>query len=106
MVQLVEVNDRFQRPLKGGYSDISLSIRVSGMLCELQLNLKEILAVKNGAGHSEYEEDRMTTDDLFFATTQGDKEGVFAALAKHANATVKDGKHRISALQLAACAGE
>jgi len=56
---VVRMKDRFSSPTAGGYRDIMLNVRMSnGHICEVQLHLKQILAVKGGPGHKIYEEMR------------------------------------------------
>ena len=51
-------DDRYQKPFKGGYKDLLCLIRVNGFVCELQLNIDEMLIIKEGAGHAQYEKIR------------------------------------------------
>lgn len=52
------VKNRFSRPTDSGYRDIKLLIRLpnSHFIVEIQLHLKEIATIKNGAEHSIYEQ--------------------------------------------------
>ncbi|CAE7241880.1 Pclo [Symbiodinium necroappetens] len=45
-------------PLDGGYRDLQLSLRIQEMVCELQLNTKWMLHVKQSAGHRSFEVSR------------------------------------------------
>ena len=47
--------DRYQSPLQGGYMDLLCLIRLNRYVCELQLNIDEILKIKEGFGHKKYE---------------------------------------------------
>ena len=52
------VKNRFSRPTPSGYRDIKLLIRLpnSHFIAEIQLHLKRIALIKNGAEHSIYEQ--------------------------------------------------
>lgn len=52
------VKNRFNRPTASGYRDIKLLIRLpnSHFIVEIQLHLKKIASIKNGAEHSIYEQ--------------------------------------------------
>lgn len=52
------VKNRFSRPTDSGYRDIKLLIRLpnSHFIAEIQLHLKKIASIKNGAEHSIYEQ--------------------------------------------------
>ena len=56
-------HDRYQKPFKGGYKDLLCLIRVNGFVCELQLNIDEMLTIKEGAGHAQYEKIRKVNED-------------------------------------------
>jgi hypothetical protein len=54
--EIVQIKDRFAKPTSAGYRDILLTVRMSnGHVCEVQLHLEQILAVKGGEGHHLYE---------------------------------------------------
>jgi hypothetical protein len=54
--EIVTIKDRFATPTKAGYRDILLTVRMSnGHVCEVQLHLEQVLAVKSGKGHELYE---------------------------------------------------
>ena len=54
--EIVNIKDRFVKPTSAGYRDILLTVRMSnGHVCEVQLHLEQILAVKGGEGHKLYE---------------------------------------------------
>ncbi|CAE7515780.1 ACBP4 [Symbiodinium sp. CCMP2592] len=57
-IDIIECNDRYMNPLDGGYRDLQLSLRIEGMVCELQLNTKWMLHVKENAGHRAFEVSR------------------------------------------------
>ncbi|CAE7515745.1 unnamed protein product [Symbiodinium sp. CCMP2592] len=57
-IDIIECNDRYMNPLDGGYRDLQLSLRIDGMVCELQLNTKWMLHVKENAGHRAFEVSR------------------------------------------------
>ena len=46
-VSVTLFHDRYQHPFKGGYKDLCL-IRVNGFVCELQLNIDEMLKIRSG----------------------------------------------------------
>lgn len=57
-VDVVRVKDRFSQPLSSGYRDMMLNVRMSnGHVCEVQLHLKRVLAVKHEE-HVVYEQVR------------------------------------------------
>lgn len=57
--EIVKIKDRFARPTPEGYRDMLINVRASsGHVMEVQLHLKQILEVKEGAGHKLYEEIR------------------------------------------------
>jgi hypothetical protein len=54
--EIVTIKDRFATPTKAGYRDILMTVRMSnGHVCEVQLHLEQVLAVKSGKGHELYE---------------------------------------------------
>ena len=107
MVGLETVKDRYQKPMPGGYRDISLILRVCGMVCELQLNLEEVVKVKESpAGHGLYENTRLLNDDLLYAAMRGESDKVQKALQGGADANVHDGRFSISALSFGAVTGD
>jgi len=107
VVGLESIKDRYARPMKGGYRDVSLLIRVCGMLCELQLNLKEILSIKESElGHGTYEKTRLVTDNLLYHAMRGELSGVTDSLQAGANPNVSDGRHSITALSFGAITGD
>ena len=57
-VSVTLFHDRYQHPFPGGYKDLLCLIRVNGFVCELQLNIDEMLEIKEGAGHTQYEKIR------------------------------------------------
>lgn len=55
-INIVRVKDRFNHPNETGYKDIMLNLKMqNGYICELQIHLKSLLAVKHVA-HELYEE--------------------------------------------------
>mgnify|MGYP003341462497 CR=1 FL=1 len=106
-VALEKIKDRYQEPMTGGYRDISLILRVFGMVCELQLNLKEVVDIKGSpAGHGLYEKTRLLNDDLLYAAMHGKTDEVQRCLQEDANANVCDGRFGISALNFGAVTGD
>ena len=45
-IHVIRFDDRFQKPMSGGYMDIQLLLRLDGFVCEVQLNLEPILKIK------------------------------------------------------------
>ena len=56
------LDDRFQNP-RGQYRDILVLFKINGYACELQINVDEILIIKEGLGHKQYELIRKATHD-------------------------------------------
>ena len=56
-VQVVRIKDRISYPLDSGYRDVLLNLKVVGydLVMELQLHLKDVIALKKG-GHRIYGE--------------------------------------------------
>eukprot|EP00746_Dinoflagellata_sp_MGD_P144768 gnl/MRDRNA2_/MRDRNA2_77466_c0_seq1.p1 gnl/MRDRNA2_/MRDRNA2_77466_c0~~gnl/MRDRNA2_/MRDRNA2_77466_c0_seq1.p1 ORF type:complete len:1007 (+),score=182.79 gnl/MRDRNA2_/MRDRNA2_77466_c0_seq1:83-3103(+) len=65
--EMLSLKDRFQSPLMGGYRDILCVLSLHGYLCELQLNLTQVLTIKNSQGHKQYEFLRLAVDELLCA---------------------------------------
>jgi hypothetical protein len=106
-VALEKIKDRYQVPMDGGYRDISLILRVFGMVCELQLNLKEVVDIKESpAGHGMYEKTRLLNDDLLYAAMRGETDRVQRCLKDGADANVSDGRFGIGALSFGAVTGD
>ena len=56
---MVRGKDRFEKPTDAGYRDMLYNLRMgNGHIVEVQLNLKQIVDVKKGAGHKIYEKIR------------------------------------------------
>ncbi|CAE7526635.1 ANKRD50 [Symbiodinium natans] len=71
-VEIVELNDRFQKSLDGGYRDLQLTVRVGkGLMCELQMNTKFFLYVKETSGHRAFEVRRQLVADVTANDTGG-----------------------------------
>ena len=51
---LIYLFDRYQHP-RGQYRDILVLFKIHGYACELQININEILIIKEGLGHKQYE---------------------------------------------------
>jgi len=84
-IYLTHFADRFQRPL-GDYMDMLLLLKVNGFACELQLNIDELLEVKeSGLGHGLYEKERKWNDELIHACMTGDPEDLQLAIAEGGN---------------------
>ncbi|CAE7519820.1 XBAT32 [Symbiodinium sp. CCMP2592] len=54
-IQIIEFNDRYLNHLAGGYRDLQLSVRMHGMVAELQLNTRGMAHVKEHSGHRSFE---------------------------------------------------
>lgn len=57
-LEIIEFNDRYQKPMPGNYRDLQLSVKIDSMICELQLNTKVMAYVKEHAGHRNFEVSR------------------------------------------------
>ncbi|NMH66410.1 RelA/SpoT domain-containing protein [Shewanella salipaludis] len=57
-MQIVQLKNRFAAPKASGYRDLNLLVKLprSGMIAEVQLHLRDIAAIKNGAEHRVYEQ--------------------------------------------------
>ena len=49
-----EFNDRYQRPLAGGYRDLQLVVRFEEHMCELQLSTASMTLAKKTTGHRDF----------------------------------------------------
>ncbi|KAK7250115.1 hypothetical protein SO694_00006316 [Aureococcus anophagefferens] len=78
---VVDFDDRWQAPLSGGYSDCQLLICIMGHLCELQVNVREMIVAKKGGGHVAYDVWRFVNEYLLFASIQNDVVGMRKLLA-------------------------
>ena len=97
-VSVTMFHDRYQHPFKGGYKDLLCLIRVNGFVCELQLNIDEMLKIKEGVGHSQYEKIRKVNDDLIDAAMRGDLEKLTEALANEADPNASRDMYGLTAL--------
>jgi hypothetical protein len=50
-----ELNDRYVKPLAGGYRDLQMVVEHMGHMCELQLNTDDMIATKETCGHRTYD---------------------------------------------------
>ena len=73
---ILEFNDRYQKPLAGGYMDLQMVVRISGHVCELQLSTEPMLRAKETTGHRDFEVVR----ELKAAIKEGDLGRVESAL--------------------------
>ena len=46
---VVRVKDRLSEPASGGYRDVMLNVEIEGHVCELQLHLAKLIAIKSKA---------------------------------------------------------
>merc|ERR1740138_1310390 len=77
------LDDRYQNP-RGQYRDILVLFKINGYACELQINIDEILIIKEGLGHKQYELTRKANDDLLNAAMRDDTLAAQAALCSKA----------------------
>ena len=61
---IMDFDDRWQEPLSGGYSDCQLLVNIMGHLCELQVNVREMISAKEGGGHVAYDVYRFVNEYL------------------------------------------
>jgi hypothetical protein len=94
--------DRFSNPVPGGYRDMLLNVTMSnGHVCELQVNVKAMLAAKE-VGHNFYEEERSIAgrisaqkrapneaESLLLKQLREKQEGVYAKAWEQINGPVK-----------------
>ena len=50
-LEVVEYNDRYMKPMAGGYRDLQLAARFRGHVVEIQVNTAAMLAAKERSGH-------------------------------------------------------
>ncbi|CAK9018927.1 unnamed protein product [Durusdinium trenchii] len=81
----MEVNDRFQF-CHDGYRDITLLFDMSGVICEVQMQIKGIQEVKKSGGHKAYRVQREVNELIFEAAVQNSEEDL-ASLVKAYNVT-------------------
>lgn len=90
-VTFTHYHDRFQHAMGGGYRDILFIIRLRGVLCELQINVDAMLAVKEGAGHDQYEVERLHNDHMLAAAQMNDASALGQHLRKGARSNYTTG---------------
>jgi len=73
--RVMEVNDRFQF-CHDGYRDITLLFDMSGVICEVQMQIKGIQDVKKSGGHKAYRMQREINELIFEAAVQNSEEDV------------------------------
>ena len=100
-VSVVFFADRYQNPFKGGYKDLLCLIRVNGYVCELQLNIDDMLEIKEGAGHKQYELERKVNDELIHAAMKGDVKKVRLSLDSSANPNASRDMYNLESLHYA-----
>merc|ERR1719262_771064 len=84
-VQFLHFDDRYSRPLFGGYRDFLFLISIRGILCELQINYDIFMDIKEGEGHEEYEVVRLSNDLMMDAAQKNDTSSVKQHLRKGAD---------------------
>eukprot|EP00746_Dinoflagellata_sp_MGD_P130297 gnl/MRDRNA2_/MRDRNA2_64247_c0_seq1.p1 gnl/MRDRNA2_/MRDRNA2_64247_c0~~gnl/MRDRNA2_/MRDRNA2_64247_c0_seq1.p1 ORF type:complete len:950 (-),score=191.21 gnl/MRDRNA2_/MRDRNA2_64247_c0_seq1:290-3139(-) len=103
-VEITHFDDRFARPMLGGYRDFLFLISVRGILCEVQLNFDTIMKVKDGEGHEEYEVVRLSNDLMMDAAQMNDSSSVKQHLRKKADPNYRTARN-FNALSYAAMHG-
>ena len=76
-------------------------IRVNGYVCELQLNIDDMLVIKEGAGHKQYELERKVNDELIHAAMKGDVEKLQLSLDSSANPNASRDMYNLESLHYA-----
>ena len=98
--QMVQVS------MPGGYMDLQLLLSVDGFVCELQVNLDQILAIKNSPeGHGEYEDVRLANDSMMVAAMKGEPADFAGRLEAAKDVEVSD-MYKLRPLHYAAMRGE
>ena len=97
-VSVTLFHDRYQHPFNGGYKDLLCLIRVNGFVCELQFNIDEMLKIKEGTGHTQYEKIRKVNDDLIDAAMKGDHKKLTESLAAEADPNASRDMYGLTAL--------
>ena len=101
LVPLTLLDDRYQKP-RGGYRDILMLLKINGYACELQFNTDEVLVVKEGLGHKQYESTRMVNDDLLDAAMRSDTPAAKRALEQKAEPNTPRDMYALTPLHYAA----
>ena len=78
------LDDRYQNP-RSQYRDILVLFKINGYACELQINIDEILIIKEGLGHKQYESIRKNNDNLLDAAMRDNACDAQIALSGKAN---------------------
>eukprot|EP00746_Dinoflagellata_sp_MGD_P159362 gnl/MRDRNA2_/MRDRNA2_86685_c0_seq1.p1 gnl/MRDRNA2_/MRDRNA2_86685_c0~~gnl/MRDRNA2_/MRDRNA2_86685_c0_seq1.p1 ORF type:complete len:2530 (-),score=489.63 gnl/MRDRNA2_/MRDRNA2_86685_c0_seq1:240-7829(-) len=104
-IRIVHFDDRFQIPLANEYRDFLFLVQVGGVLCEVQVNFVAMMLIKSGAGHGNYEVDRLNDDLMLEAARRGDTSAVKERVKNGARATHMT-KSGFSALSFAALHGD
>ncbi|CAJ1375567.1 unnamed protein product [Effrenium voratum] len=73
-LKVMEVNDRFQ--FGDGYRDLTLLFEMSGVIVEVQMQIKGIQDVKKSGGHKAYRVQREVNELIFEASVQNSEEDV------------------------------
>ena len=94
--------DRYQHPFAGGYRDLLMLFKINGYACELQLNIDEILVIKEGSGHKQYEFIRKVNDDLLDAAMRSDTLSAKMALGGKADPNAPRDMYGLTPLHYAA----
>jgi hypothetical protein len=94
--------DRYQKRFRGGYKDLLCLIKINGYTCELQLNIDEILDIKESLGHKQYELSRKVNDELIYAAMKGNLAGLEKALKEKADPNANRDMYGLTAIHYAA----
>ena len=95
------LDDRYQHP-RGEYRDILMLFKINGYACELQINIDEILIIKEGLGHKQYELIRKMNDDLLDAAMRDNTGDAQIALTGKADPNVPRDMYDLTPLHYAA----
>ena len=95
------LDDRFQNP-RGQYRDILVLFKINGYACELQINIEEILIIKEGLGHKQYELIRKVNDDLLDAAMRNNTSDAQTALSGKADPNAPRDMYDLTPLHYAA----
>ena len=95
------LDDRYQAP-RGQYRDILVLFKINGYACELQINIDEILIIKEGLGHKQYELIRKANDDLLDAAMRNNTSDAQTALSGKADPNAPRDMYDLTPLHYAA----
>jgi hypothetical protein len=90
--EVERIKDRISKPAAGGYRDMLVNVRINGHLCEIQLHLTSMAAVKKHGGHllfrwlRLYDMSTRVKQGRIYTTTETDEHGRPAGLGHWSNA--------------------